>query len=259
MILGGFQPLTLTDFPGRIACIVFTQGCNLCCGYCHNWQLIVRNPIAEANVPTEGEIFAFLETRRKKLDGVVVSGGEPTIQPDLLDFLARVKSLGFEVKLDTNGTNPSILAEALTRGLLDYVAMDVKHDPARYAELVGVAVDPSRLVASRDLLLSSSVAHEFRTTVVPRFHDEAAVEKIARFCAGASRMVLQGFISAHASEPAFRMCLSPTLDQLQRTKRIAERFVGNVELLFGDCDTDTSSMRCADHFSHPHDSEQVQT
>ena len=251
MILGGFQPLTLTDFPGRVACIVFTQGCNLRCGYCHNWQLIARKPVAEANAPSEAEIFAFLETRRRKLDGVVVTGGEPTIQPDLLDFLARVKSLGFEVKLDTNGTNPSVLAEALTRGLLDYVAMDVKHDPARYAELVGVAVDPCNLAASRDLLLSSGVAHEFRTTVVPQFHDEAAIERIAQFCAGASRMVLQGVVSAHASEPAFRMCPSPTLNQLQRSKRIAERFIGNVELLYGDFDKDSPSMRCLEPLQSP--------
>lgn len=244
MILGGFQPLTLTDFPGRVACIVFTQGCNLSCGYCHNSQLIGRKPADNTNTPTESQILAFLETRRKKLDGVVVSGGEPTIQPDLLDFLARIKSLGFEVKLDTNGTNPSVQAEALTRGLLDYVAMDVKHDPARYAEIVGVAVDPGNLAASRDLLLCSGVAHEFRTTVIPRFHDDAVIERIAQFCEGASRMVLQGVVPAHALEPAFRMCPPPTLDQLQRSKRIAERFVGNVDVLFGDCDIDSPSMRC---------------
>jgi len=120
----------------------------------------------------------------------------------------------------------------------------VKHDPARYTEVTGVAVDPLALAASRDLLLSSGVAHEFRTTVVPQFHDAAAIERIAQFCAGAFRMVLQGVIPAHALEPVFRMRPPPTLDQLQRSKRIAERFIGNVDVLFRDCDMDSPSMRC---------------
>jgi len=230
MIFGGFQPLTLTDFPGRVACIVFTQGCNLRCGYCHNPQLIGRQAAESVNASTEEEVFAFLDKRRNTLDGVVVTGGEPTIQPDLLEFLGCVKSLGLLVKLDTNGTTPHVLCEALKRGLLDYVAMDVKHDIAHYVEITGVPVDSSVLAASRDLLLCSGVAHEFRTTVIPQFHDEAVIERIAQFCEGANRLVLQSFRPAGAFAPIFRRYPAPTTDQLQRLKQIAERSVVNVEV-----------------------------
>jgi pyruvate formate lyase activating enzyme len=241
MIFGGFQPLTLTDFPGRVACVIFTQGCNLRCGYCHNSQLIDRKTTAQI-APTEVDILAFLEMRRKKLDGVVVSGGEPTIQPDLLDFLAHVTSLGFEVKLDTNGTNPSIIAEALDRGLIDYIAMDVKHDPMRYAEIAGVAVDPNVLAASRDVLLSSGVACEFRTTLTRLFHNEATMEKIAHFCEGAPRFVLQCVVAAHAMKPEFRRQRSFSPDELQRLKSIIEPFVGNVELSHVDADSAANAL-----------------
>jgi pyruvate formate lyase activating enzyme len=234
MIFGGFQPLMLLDFPGQVACTVFTQGCNLRCGYCHNPQLICRQNAADVETLTEEQLFAFLKHRRGVLDGVVISGGEPSLQPDLIDFLARIKVLGFLVKLDTNGTNPQVLREALEYRLLDYVAMDVKHDPACYVEITSVLVDPKVLATSRDLLLSSGVAYEFRTTILPQFHDEAAIEQIARFCEGASCFVLQSFVPAHVLEPTFRKYLPPTLDQLRRLKHVAERFIDNVELLDRD-------------------------
>ncbi len=229
MLLGGFLPLTFADFPGRLACVVFTQGCNLRCGYCHNPQLIDRHAPGGAETPTETRILDFLKTRQGLLDGVVVCGGEPTVQPALIPFLQRLKNLGFLVKLDTNGTNPPVLREALDRGLLDYVAMDVKHDPARYAAIAGVAVDPGVLAASRDLLMSSGVACEFRTTVIPGFHDEAAIEEMARFCRGASRYVLQAFRPKGAFKPAFREYSAPSAEQLQQFERIAGRLVDNVE------------------------------
>jgi len=231
MLLGGFLPLTLLDFPGRVACIAFSQGCNLRCGYCHNPQLIGLRAPAGATTSAESQVLGFLATRRGVLDGVVVSGGEPTIQPDLLPFLLRIKDLGFLVKLDTNGTNPPVLRDAHQRRLVDYVAMDVKHDPARYGEITGAPVDPDVLAASRDLLRSQGVAHEFRTTIVPRYHDEAAMERIARFCEGASRFVLQSLVPAHARKRAFRRYAPPTPGELQRLKRIAERFIGTVEVL----------------------------
>ncbi|MDD4270741.1 MAG: anaerobic ribonucleoside-triphosphate reductase activating protein [Thermoguttaceae bacterium] len=230
MLFGGFLPLTLVDFPGRVACVVFTQGCNLRCGYCHNPQLIDLHPSVRSERPTESQVLDFLKTRRRVLDGLVISGGEPTLQPDLIPFLNRIKNLGLLVKLDTNGTNPHVLREALERGLLDYLAMDVKDDPQRYARLAGVAVDPAVLVASRDLLLSSHVADEFRTTVIPRFHDESTIEEISRFCAGASRYVLQAFRSEEVFKPAFREYAPTAAEQLHRFKRVAERFVANVEV-----------------------------
>ena len=229
MLLGGFQPLTLIDFPGQVACVVFTQGCNLRCGYCHNPGLLARQVSKEAAAPAERQVFGFLEQRHGLLDGVVISGGEPTIQEDLIEFLCHVRELGFLTKLDTNGTRPAVLREALERGLLDYVAMDVKHDPARYAEIAGVSVDPSDLAASRNLILNSGVDHEFRTTIVPQIHDESAMAEIARFCAGASRFVLQGVLPRHAMEPSFRDYAPPTDDHLRQRKQIAEQFVDNVQ------------------------------
>lgn len=230
MLFGGFLPMTLLDFPGSVACVAFTQGCNLRCGCCHNPQLIGRRAPAGVERSTESQILGFLKTRQGLLDGVVVSGGEPTLQPDLLRFLDRVKNLGLLVKLDTNGTNPPVLREAFDRGLLDYVAMDVKNVPARYAEITGIAVDPGALAESRNLLLSSRAACEFRTTVIPHFHNEAAMEDIARFCAGAPRFVVQAFRPNGAFDPAFRAYPPPTAGQLQRFQQIAARFVANVEL-----------------------------
>jgi pyruvate formate lyase activating enzyme len=231
MIFGGFQPLTLLDFPGQVACIAFAQGCNLRCGYCHNPQLVNPPSKEDTRLSTNDDVLAFLETRRDTLDGVVISGGEPTLQPDLIDFLARVKALGLRAKLDTNGTNPSVLDQALGQGLLDYVAMDVKHDPARYSEITGVAVTPTLLHTSRDTIRDSGIAYEFRTTVLPQFHNEAAFESIARFCEGASRFVLQCFSPEKILNPAFRRYKPPTLEEICRLRQIAERFVNKVEIV----------------------------
>lgn len=212
--IGGFQPLTLMDFPGRTVCIVFTQGCNLRCGYCHNPQLLGILPAVGANAPTEERIVAFLKRRRGMLDGIVVSGGEPTLQPDLLPFLRHIKSLGVLAKLDTNGTHPDILRAALSEGLLDYVAMDVKHDPTRYDEITDTGIDPSALFASRDVLRASGVAHEFRTTVVPDIHDAEAMQRIAAFCGAGARLVLQGFRPDVVLSPSFRNYAAATAAQL---------------------------------------------
>ena len=231
MILGGFQGLTLIDFPGRLAALVFTQGCNLRCGYCHNRQLIAFRGSDNEDVPTSEHVLNLLSTRRRLLEGVVVSGGEPTLQPGLLAFLGRIKDLGLLVKLDTNGTNPSVLGEALRGGLVDYVAMDVKHDPHRYLELTGVAVPVTQLAASRNAIATAGVDYEFRTTVLPRFHDDAAIEQIARFCKGAPRYVLQAFRPAGAWNAEFRNYLAPSIEWLQRLKRVAEPWVGRVDLV----------------------------
>lgn len=230
MRFAGFVPLTLSDFPGRVACMVFTQGCNLRCGYCHNRRLIDACGPDEGRRPTESQVFDFLETRRGIVEAVVVSGGEPTVQPDLIPLLDRINRMGFGVKLDTNGTNPRVLREALDRGLLDYVAMDVKHDPARYAEVTGAPIDPDDLAESRDVLLSSGVACEFRVTVIPQLHDETAIEAIARFCAGASHLILQRFCPAGAFDLSLRVGPAPSMALLRQFKQIAERFVANVDL-----------------------------
>ncbi|MBO6053620.1 MAG: anaerobic ribonucleoside-triphosphate reductase activating protein [Clostridia bacterium] len=194
MKLHGLQKLTLLDFPGHVACTVFTPGCNLRCPFCHN-ALLVTDIRAEDEVPLE-EFFSFLEKRKGLLDGVAVTGGEPLLQSDLADFLCRVRSLGYAVKLDTNGCFPDKLAALLRDGLADYVAMDFKNTPGKYASTAGVTgFDASPVLESAKLLLSSGVPCEFRTTVVKEFHTVGDIAQIAAWLkdAGAERYFIQSF------------------------------------------------------------------
>lgn len=190
----GLQKLTLLDYPGKVACTVFASGCNLRCPFCHNAPLVLGG--AE-DCMTENDILAYLGKRRGILDGVCVSGGEPLLSPDIFNFLARVKELGFSVKLDTNGTFPLRLEDAVSRGLADYVAMDVKTAPARYAEAVGInGFDPSPVKESIAFLLSGAVDYEFRTTVVRELHTMPVLVETARSIAGAKRYYLQKFVDS---------------------------------------------------------------
>ena len=192
MVIHGLQKLTLLDYPGHTACTVFTARCNWRCPFCHNASLVLRpdsQPIIGAQT-----FFAFLEKRRGLLDGVAVTGGEPTLNRDLPDFLARVKAMGFETKLDTNGTNPGMLREILERGLADYVAMDIKAGRDNYPSVTGT-LRPSlpAVEESAELLRACGVEHEFRTTVVKELHSDADFEDIARWLAGEERYFLQSF------------------------------------------------------------------
>jgi len=165
MRIGGFVPCSLSDFPGCLAAVVFTQGCNWRCPWCHNPDLVYPErfapPLAEA------EVLARLAARRGKLDGVVVTGGEPTLQPDLADFLRQLKTLGFLVKLDTNGSRPHIVRSLLEAQLVDFVAMDLKAPLARYAEAAGVPVDTAALEETVALLRAAGIPHQLRTTRWP--------------------------------------------------------------------------------------------
>ena len=160
----GFQKMTLLDFPGKVACTLFTGGCNMRCPFCHNALLVTE--LEQGNDTwDEAEVLTFLRRRKGLLDGVCVTGGEPTLQPELAPFLRRVKELGYAVKLDTNGTRPEVLRALVGEGLVDYVAMDVKNSPARYALTAGVpAAELSGVFTSMDFLLSGTVDYEFRTT-----------------------------------------------------------------------------------------------
>lgn len=176
------------DWDGRICAVVFTQGCNLNCWYCHNRRLIARAP--EDPLIPEDLVLNELERRRGFLDGVVFSGGEPTLQTDLPEFIERVRALGFPVKLDTNGTNPDVLAMLLSQGLLDYVAMDVKAPPEKLEFICGGIDEAAAIETSISLLLLSDIDYEFRTTVAPQLtHDD--IMSIARSMRGARRYVLQ--------------------------------------------------------------------
>ena len=191
MNIQGFQKLTMLDFPGKTACTVFTGGCNLRCPFCHNVPLVLA---PEEEPFPEEEIFAYLAKRRGVLDGVAVTGGEPLLQPDIADFLRRVREMGFLTKLDTNGFFPERLGALLQAGLLDYVAMDVKNSPAKYAFTCGrESVDLEKVNESISLLLGSGIEYEFRTTVIGGFHTLADIKEICGMIAGAKRYYLQAF------------------------------------------------------------------
>lgn len=196
MNIQGFNKVTLLDFPGRVACTVFTGGCDLRCPFCHNSQLVLQpnhSPIDEA------EVFDLLRRRRGVLEGVALTGGEPLLQPDLESFLSRVRELGYAVKLDTNGTHPERLARIIGEGLVDYVAMDIKNSPEKYPETVGIpGFDVSPVRASAALLLEGKVDYEFRTTVVAELHDEAGFEGIGGLIRGARSYFLQCFVDSGA-------------------------------------------------------------
>lgn len=197
MRLGGLQPCSLQDFPGKVAAVVFARGCNLRCPYCHNPQL--SDPFRNGQDLSEEEFFAFLSGREGKLSGVVVTGGEPTLQADLPRFLEKIRRLGFAVKLDTNGTQPNMLAELLTHRLVDYVAMDLKDLPEDYSEWLG-ATDPETIRTSLALLRASRIPHELRTTVtLPRF-DLARLLAMSDLVNG-SRWWLQKALSGACLDP----------------------------------------------------------
>ena len=184
--------MTLLDYPGEIAATVFTGGCNFRCPFCHNASLVLPEKFG-ATLPTE-EFFAFLESRVGKLRAVCVSGGEPTMQGDLADFIKRIKDMGFLVKLDTNGTRPEVLYELMEDGLLDYVAMDIKNSRQRYGETVGVEnFDISPVVESINILRKGKVPFEFRTTVVRELHTEADIAEIGEWLSGDEKFFLQTF------------------------------------------------------------------
>lgn len=192
MQIGGLQSLTLLDFPGKVACTVFTAGCNMRCPFCHNAELVL-SPDAPAAM-REDEFFAFLRKRQGVLDGVCVTGGEPLLQNGLIDFLLKVKEHGFTTKLDTNGFLTERLRQAVESGAVDYVAMDIKNDPSRYAETVGVPDFPMEpIFSSVQYLMTCGVDYEFRTTVVRELHRAGNLTAIAEWLRGAKRYFLQGF------------------------------------------------------------------
>ena len=191
----GMQKMTLLDYPGYVACTLFTGGCNFRCPFCHN-ALLVLDLDENYTIPEE-EVLAFLKKRQGLLDGVCVTGGEPLINKDIGDFLSKVKELGFKIKLDTNGTNPALLKELVSQNLVDYVAVDIKNSPEKYAETVGLkSFDMSSINETVNFLMTGSVDYEFRTTVTKQFHTEKSREEAARFIRGAKRYFLQNFVDS---------------------------------------------------------------
>ncbi len=195
MRIFGLQKLTLLDYPEKVACTVFTGGCNLRCPFCHNALLVVCSKDGEAI--GEADFFAFLTKRRGVLDGVSVTGGEPLLQPDLADFLKQIKVFGYQIKLDTNGCFPERLKALVAQGLIDYIAMDIKSSPEHYGEATGIAnFNFATVRESIDFLLLNKVDYEFRTTVVKELHSAGILRDTAKAIRGAKRYFLQKFVDS---------------------------------------------------------------
>jgi len=197
-MISGLQKMTLLDFPGKVACTVFLQGCNYRCPFCHNSELLAG---AEDPLMTEEAFFQFLSTRKGLLDGVAVSGGEPTLTPTLPEFLRKIKEMGFAVKLDTNGSRPGVLKKLVAEGLVDYVAMDVKNGPQQYPQTVGVALkELDALEESLRFLMEGNVEYELRTTLVEPLHTQESIEQMGKWLASLvpgkkpAQLFLQSFV-----------------------------------------------------------------
>jgi len=200
MRIGGLRKTSLIDYPGKVACVVFLSGCNFRCPYCHN-PALVRGDAGAAVLPEA--LFDLLEARSGFLDGVVISGGEPTLQADLPVLCARIKAMGYPVKLDTNGSRPGVLADLIRRGLVDYVAMDVKTDPQGYAPLIHPDLDPGNLLSSIRTLMDAGLPYEFRTTCVKPLVDPEILETVCRLIRGADLYVLQQCREEEVLDPGF--------------------------------------------------------
>ena len=195
MLINGFQKLTILDYPGKVACIVFTPGCNFRCPFCHNASLVTH--IDKDTYLDIDEVLSYLKKRQGLLDGVVITGGEPLLQDGIEDFIAEIKALGYCVKLDTNGSFPEKLISIVEKGLVDYVAMDIKNTPEKYPATVGLdGFDVSPVLRSVELLKKGSVEHEFRTTLVKGLHTEEDVEKIAEWLGEGEKYFLQKFVDS---------------------------------------------------------------
>lgn len=231
-MIAGLQKMTLLDYPGKVACTVFLQGCNYACPFCHNSQLLPfdREPFLE-----EAALLAFLEKRKGILDGVCITGGEPTLYSGLENLLRQIKSLGFSVKLDTNGSRPDVLRHLAEEGLLDYVAMDVKNGPSHYAETVGVpGLKLAPVEESLRFLIGGGVSYELRTTLVQQLHDEASLVEMGQWLCSLvadkkpERLYLQAFVDRESV--AYSGLSAPDKAEIQRFSQLLSPFVHTVQV-----------------------------
>tara|TARA_Y100000310_G_C20613898_1_gene779535 strand:- start:617 stop:1300 length:684 start_codon:yes stop_codon:yes gene_type:complete len=223
MMLGGLIKFTTIDYPGQIACTVFTSGCNYRCPYCHNPELV------EAGAKhSEEDFFSFIKTRMGTLDGVCICGGEPTIHQDLPEFIKKIKDMGFLVKLDTNGSNPEMLASLIKDKLIDYVALDIKAPKDRYNEAIGMNINVENIERCISILEASDIEYEFRTTVVPSLINKEDIISIARWLGKRGKFYLQNFKPARTLDPNFN-------DVLPYSNRQLDEFKSEIRHLVSSC------------------------
>jgi pyruvate formate lyase activating enzyme len=229
MLIGGLQKTTLIDYPDKVACIVFTLGCNFRCGFCHNPELVEN--INGKNGISEDVFFDFLQKRKKVLDGVVITGGEPLLQKDIKNFIIRIRDKGFLVKLDTNGTFPDKLKELIDLKLVDYVAMDVKTVLEKYLKVVNAKGKEQDVLRSIKTLLKNNVDYEFRTTVVEGLHSKEDLINVAKLIKGAPKYFLQKFVAApKLLDKSFEMRKSLSRVELEDVCDVAGRYVRVCEI-----------------------------
>ncbi len=229
MNLAGLQKLTTSDFPDTLSCIVFTQGCNLKCPYCQNSSLIPMLQAVTTNYLSEDEFFNFLEKRKGILDGVVITGGEPLVQGDIKEFITKIKELGYKVKLDTNGTNPLLLADLIDSKLLDYVAVDIKNDFANYGQTTGLSeFNTNNIEQTIQILKSSKVSYEFRTTITKEFHSISNIQNICELIGKEPKYYIQNF--EDSSNVLNHNLHGFTFEELQEIQKIFEERYPNFKV-----------------------------
>ena len=229
MKIAGLQKLTLIDYPGKPACTVFLAGCNLECSWCHSPSLVVPEAIKDAPKIEGQEFFSFLEDRKEVLEAVVICGGEPTVNDDLPEFIEKIKDLGYKVKLDTNGTNPNMLEKLIKKGLLDYVAMDIKAPFSDYRKVTGVSVGPDLLRKSVSIIRRLD-DYEFRTTFVPKIHDEEMLRDMLKEVEGAKNYFLQNFRGKITVDKNLEGEDGFTNEEMEEFKSLAQKYVKNCEI-----------------------------
>ncbi len=223
MLIGGLQKFSLIDYPGKICAIIFTQGCDFLCPYCHNPELVEPKLFSQP-IP-EDEIFSFLERRKGKLEAVEITGGEPTLQPDLIEFTEKIKDMGFLVKLDSNGTNPNIVEKAIKNKLVNYLAMDIKAPLEKYSDVVKVNVDTDKIKRSINLIMNSGIDYELRTTVVKSLLSKDDLRKIGELIQGGRLHILQKFVPSKLLDPKFSKETNYSDEEFEEFKQMMLNYV----------------------------------
>ena len=230
MKIGGLQKLTLVDYPGKVAATVFLIGCNFRCGFCHNPELVDSEGIKKQPLIDEKQFFKFLDSKEGLIDGICITGGEPTIQSDLVEFTHKIKVKGFFVKLDTNGSNPELLEKLINEKMVDFVAMDIKTSLDKYEKAINVKIDSEKIKKSVELIKTSKTDYEFRTTVVPGLVEKKDIEKIGKWLKGVKKIALQQFQNKKVLNKKFGEIWPYPDKTLKEFAKILEKDIKEVEL-----------------------------
>jgi len=228
--IGGLQKMTMIDYPGVISATVFLIGCNFKCGFCQNPELACPDLASGLSQISQDDFFKFLDERIELLEGICITGGEPTINSDLPKFIKKIKEKGFLAKLDTNGSNPKVLEKLINEKLVDFIAMDIKTSPEKYEKAINVKIDLKRIEASTELIKDSGIDYEFRTTVVPGIVEKDDIIKIGEWLQGAKKFALQQFQNKKVLDKNFEKIQPYTEEVLKEFKETLEKYIERVEL-----------------------------